>query len=571
MTTPANPKANSTPKLEKVKTGISGFDQITGGGLPKGRPSLIYGGPGSGKTFFALEFLVHGAVEFDEPGVFITFEETAEDLNTNFSIMGYDLDELVAHKKIAIDHVYLDRREIIETGEYDLEPLFLRLGYAIDSIGAKRVAIDTIEALFAELDRESVLRSELRRLFAWLKEKGVTAIITSEADDNNRTRHGLEEYVADFVLHLQNRVKGHLATRALRIIKYRGSRHGTDEYPFLLGEDGFTVLPITSVGLNYDVSQERISTGVRRLDMMLGGKGYFRGSTVLISGSAGSGKTSLAARFVASAAERGVRSLYFAFEEAPNQIIRNLSSIEIDLDTPRHAGLLRFHAARSTEYGLENHLVSMYKLIEEGDPHIVVLDPLSNLLGAGEATAVSSMLMRLIDFLKTRGITMLSTDLTDEAAIPSRTDCSVSSLIDTWLYINFVEGNGERNRVISVLKSRGMAHSNQIRELLLSDQGIDLADVYVGLGGIRTGTARIIQEAQDKIDKATKRRAAERKHELMETRLKLLKAKIESLTSRYEANAQDMLAITHELQQEEDVETAVSATLADMRKADTCK
>lgn len=319
--------------LAKCPTGITGLDEITKGGLPQGRPTLVCGGAGSGKTLFAMEFLVRGAMKYDEPGVFIAFEETAGELAENVDSLGFDLERLTKQKKLAIDYVHVQRSEILETGEYDLEGLFIRIGYAIDSIGAKRIVLDTIEALFAGLSNDFILRSELRLLFRWLKEKGITAVITAERGTNTLTRQGLEEYVSDCVIMLDHRVIDQTATRRMRVIKYRGSAHGTNEYPFLIDEQGFSVLPVTTLGLEHLATSERLSSGIPELDAMLGGKGYFRGSTILITGTAGTGKTSVAAHFVDAACRRGERCSYFAFEESESQLLRNMSSIGLNLST----------------------------------------------------------------------------------------------------------------------------------------------------------------------------------------------------------------------------------------------
>ncbi|HEY9246317.1 MAG TPA: circadian clock protein KaiC, partial [Candidatus Methanoperedens sp.] len=450
----------SPEELPKCRTGIRGLDEITDGGLPKGRPTLICGSAGCGKTLLAVEFLVRGAAQYNEPGVFVSFEESSEELAQNVSSLGFNLNDLVARKKMYLDHIRVERSEIEETGEYDLEGLFIRLNHAIDSIGANRVVLDTIESLYSGLSNEGILRAELRRLFRWLKEKCVTAIVTGERGENMLTRHGLEEYVSDCVILLDNRVEGQISTRHLRIIKYRGSSHGTNEYPFLIDERGISVLPITSLGLQHDVSTERISSGIPRLDIMLGGEGYYRGSSILISGTAGTGKTSLAASFANAACSRGERCLYFAFEESASQLTRNMRSIGIDLEPWLEQGLLDIFAVRPTIYGLEMHLVKMYKLINEFKPEVVIMDPVTNLISIGSETEVKSMLSRLIDFLKASHITALFTNLSHAGGAVSleQTEFGISSLMDTWILLRDIELGGERNRGLYILKSRGMAH-----------------------------------------------------------------------------------------------------------------
>ncbi|MFT3890698.1 MAG: circadian clock protein KaiC [Anaerolineales bacterium] len=463
--------------LSKSPTGILGLDEVTGGGLPKGRPTLIAGGAGCGKTLFAMEFLVNGAVHYDEPGVFLAFEENADELTRNVASLGFDLNKLRRQKKLNIDYVRIERTEIQETGEYDLEGLFIRLGSAIDSIGAKRVVIDTIEVLFGALTNQGILRAELQRLFRWLKDKGVTAIVTAERGNGTMTRYGLEEYVADCVILLDHRVTEQVSTRRLRIVKYRGTLHGTNEYPFLIGKNGISVLPITSLNLEHKVTSKRISTGIRELDDMLDGKGFYRGSTILISGTAGTGKTSLVSSFVEAACERGERCLYFAFEESAAQIQRNMRSIGVDLEPYVKTGLLQFHVTRPTVFGLEMHLVTMYDLINEFQPSVVVLDPINDFSAVGSVAEVKSAITRIIDFLKTEQITVLFTSTTSEEESADQSIVGVSSLIDAWISLRNLEMNGERHRGLFVLKSRGMAHSNQIRSFRLTDNGIKLGDM----------------------------------------------------------------------------------------------
>jgi circadian clock protein KaiC len=521
--------------LPKSPTSIQGLDEITGGGLPKGRPTLVCGGAGCGKTLFAMEFLVRGAMEYNEPGVFISFEETEQELTANVSSLGFDLNSLIKRKKIWLEHIYIERNEIEQSGEYDLEGLFIRIHHAIESVGAKRVVLDTVESLFSELPSPLILRAELRRLFRWLKKKGVTTIITAERGDGTLTRQGLEEYVSDCVILLDHRVTDQSSIRRLRVVKYRGSTHGTNEYPFLIDEDGFSVLPVTSLGLNYSSSHERISTGIPRLDTMLSGKGYFRSSTVMVSGTAGTGKTSIAARFVEEACKRGERVLYFTFEESPNQLVRNMRSIGINLEPWVNKGLLQFHATRPTHYGLETHLTTSIKLINKFEPSVVILDPINAFVTGENHVEVKTMLLRLVDFLKMKKITAFFTNLNAADEILENTDVYISSLIDTWLLLRDIEIGGERNRGLYVLKSRGMEHSNQIREFKLTDHGIELLDVYVGPGGVLTGSARLSQESRDDAEQllhqqeiVRKQIGLERKHEAMDAQILLLRSEFEA-------------------------------------------
>ncbi len=491
----ANGNGSARRPLAKAPTGIAGLDEITNGGLPRGRPTLVCGGAGCGKTLLALEFLVRGALEHHEPGVFMSFEETADDLVENARSLGFDLRRLSARRQLLLDHVHLDRSELTETGEYDLEGLFIRLGHAIDSIGAKRVVLDTIELLFSGLADRSLVRAELDRLFRWLKTRRVTAIVTGERDGDHLTRHGLEEYVSDCVILLDQRVMEQSATRRLRILKYRGSAHGGNEMPFLIDDHGVSVLPITSLGLKHQASTARVSTGMAGLDSMFGKKGYFRGNSVLVSGTAGTGKSSVASHFADAACRRGERCLYLAFEESPSQITRNMRSIGIDLQRWMRRDLLRIHSQRPTALGLEAHLVAIHRLIQEWQPRVVVVDPVTNMIAVGSETEVKAMLARLIDFMKQRQITALFTSLTEGGRAAERTDLGVSSLMDVWMLVENLEANGERNRTIQVVKARGMAHSNQVREFVMTNGGIILVDVSRRAdGSVAIGSARGAQQ-----------------------------------------------------------------------------
>jgi len=539
MTKSAGHPKTAHPKLAKAPTGIQGLDEVTGGGLPLGRPTLVCGSAGCGKTLLAMEFLVRGATEYGEPGVFMTFEEGTAELAENVRSLGFDLDALSRQKKLRLDYVRIERGEIEENGDYDLDGLFIRLGHAIDAIGAKRVVLDTIEVLFNGLSNTAILRSEIQRLFRWLKDKGVTAIITGERGAGTLTRHGLEEYVSDCVILLDHRVIDQISTRRLRIVKYRGSAHGTNEYPFLIDEDGLSVLPITSLGLMHAVSDERVPTGVARLDTMLDGQGYYRGSTVLVTGTAGTGKSSMAAHFSDAACRRGEKVLYFAFEESPGQVVRNMRSIGLDLEPWVKKGLLHFHASRATMYGLEMHLAMMHKLVREIEPRIVVIDPISNLSRGGAHQDVVSTLTRLVDFLKLEGITTMLTSMSSVERL-EQTDAEISSLVDTWLLLRDIELGGERNRGMYVLKSRGMPHSNQIREFLLTSRGIELNDVYLGAEGVLTGSARVAQEAREKATAVQRQQDVEAKQRELEHRREALEARITALRKEFEAESQEL-------------------------------
>jgi circadian clock protein KaiC len=522
-----------TGELPKTPTGISGLDEVTGGGLPRGRPTLVCGPAGCGKTLLATEFLVRGITQFDEPGVFMSFEESADDLIANVASLGFDLAQFEADGKLVIDQVNVVGGELEETGDWDLDGLLLRLGGAIDAVGAKRVVIDTIETLFGAFSNTAVLRAELRRLFGWLKDRGVTAVITGERGDGTLTRHGIEEYVSDCVIVLDHRVTEQTSTRRLRILKYRGSLHGTNEYPFLIGESGVSVLPITSLGLRHGVSRERVSTGVSRLDAMLGNGGFYKGSTVLVSGTGGTGKSTLAAQFCDATCSRGDRAMYFAFEESEAEIVRNMSSVGIDLEQWVDAGLLQFRCFRPSLLGLEAHLFAMQKFVGEFDPAVVVMDPISDLLRIGTGADVFAMLTRQVDFLKAKGVTALFTSSDSDA----EADQQIASLVDTWLLVKSMEGNGEQNRVLYVLKSRGMAHSNQIREFLLTGQGIELADVYVGPQGVLTGSARQAQEAKERSDGTARIEDLEQRRVNLERRRESVEAQTATLWREFEDEA----------------------------------
>ncbi len=563
-------ESRATTEFEKCPTGIRGLDEVTGGGLPRGRPTLVCGSAGSGKTLLAMEFIVRGIRDFGEPGVFMAFEETAEELATNVASFGFDLAALIRRKQLMVDYVYVERSEIEETGEYDLEGLFVRLDSMIREIGAKRVVLDSVEALFAGLANEAILRAELRRLFRWLKEKGVTAIITAEQGRNTLTRHGLEEYVSDCVISLNHRVTNRVATRRLRVVKYRGSSHGTNEYPTLIDESGLSILPITSLGLTYPVSKARVSTGITRLDAMMGGKGYFRGSSVLISGTAGSGKTSMAVAFVDAMCRQGRKCMYFSFEESPSQITRNMQSIGFDLSRWTKKGLLQFHSVRPSLFGLEMHLASMHKLVRDFAPDGVVMDPVTNLTVIGDTDEVKEMLTRVIDFLKSEQITAVFTSLSGAGSHLQleQSEIGISSLMDTWLLLRMVESASERNRILYVLKSRGMAHSNQMREILLTDHGIALVDVYTGPGTVYTGSARLLQESADR-EQASVREAAglRRRRELEQERL-ALEAQLQGLQSRLDGIAEETRVSAAQEKAQLRTATVARRTLAKARKAD---
>ena len=561
-------KTTELPSLPKAPTGISGFDEITGGGLPKGRPSLICGGAGCGKTLFAAEFLIHGIEEFNEPGVFIAFEETADELAKNVASLGVNLNRLIRQKKMTVDYVHIERSEVQETGEYDLEGLFIRLNHAIDSIGAKRVVLDTLEALFSGLPNESILRAELRRLFRWLKDKGVTAVVTAERGDGKLTRYGLEEYVADCVVLLDHRVNDQISTRRLRVVKYRGSVHGTNEYPFLISETGISVLPVTSLGLTHRASRDRISSGIPRLDTMLSGKGFYRGSSVLVSGTAGSGKSTLAAKFVSSACERGERALYFAFEESPGQIQRNMRSVNIDLAPWVQKGLLNFHASRPAHYGLEMHLLALHNAIQKFKPSVVVVDPITNLIEIGTPLEVKSMLTRLIDFLKSENISAVFTSLTVGGNNLDQSEVGVSSLMDAWLVVRNLESGGERNRALYILKARGLAHSNQVREFVISDAGLELVDVYLGGSEVLVGSARLAREARDREAKIEERQRSQWRQLSLAHQRKAIEAQIAALNAELEFKAEEARLELKVEEQQENERSEDRAAMALRRLAD---
>jgi circadian clock protein KaiC len=554
--------------VHKAPTGIQGLDEITGGGLPRGRTTLVCGGAGCGKTLLGVEFLVRGATVYDEPGLLVAFEETPEELAGNVRSLGFDLDDLVRRKRLAIDFVWVDRSEVEEAGDYDLEGLFIRMGHAIDRIGAKRVVLDSVETLFGGLANAAVLRAELRRLFRWLKDRGVTAVVTGERGEGALTRHGLEEYVSDCVILLDHRVVDQVSTRRLRVVKYRGSLHGTNEYPFLIDQDGISVMPITSLGLQHPASRERVSSGIARLDAMLGDKGYFRGSTVLVSGTAGTGKTSVAAHFVQAACERGERCLYLAFEESPDQIIRNMRSIGLDLEPWVRKGVLRFHATRASLYGLELHLATVHRVVGQYDPRVVVIDPINNLIRVGDRRDVTAMLTRLIDFLKGRGITAVLTSMTAPDEALETTDADISSLVDTWLLLRHIELEGERNRALYVLKSRGMAHSNQVREFLLTDRGVELVDVYLGAEGVLTGSARQAQEDRERAGARQRQQEIEGQRRRLAQKRDALEARILALRKDFEAEEEEANRIIASEKAREDVIRSNRHRMAASRQAD---
>jgi circadian clock protein KaiC len=566
---PSRVKRSSAPRellpLKKTPTGIPGFDEISEGGLPKGRTTIVCGGAGCGKTMLGIEFLVRGAQEYNEPGVLMAFEETPEDIAQNVASLGFDIEALANQKKLFLDFISVEPHEIQESGDYDLEGLFIRLQSAVEAVGAKRVMFDTLEALFSGFRNPGILRAEFRRLFRWLKDRGLTTVITAERGEGTLTRHGLEEYVSDCVILLDHRIKDQISARRLRIVKYRGTKHGADEYPFLIDERGMSILPLTSLQLQHSVSSERISSGVPDLDEMLEGKGYFRGSSVLITGTAGSGKTTLAASFVDAACRRGERCLYIDFEESRDQVARNMSSVGIDLDQWAKKGLLTHEAWRPTQFGIEMHLLRIHKLIEKVKPQCVVIDPITNLLNGSTDKEVYSMLMRLLDFLKVSGITAVFVSLTSGGDNMEQTTVGISSLTDTWILLRDLELNGERNRCIYVLKSRGMAHSNQLREFVLTGHGIELLPVYVGPGGVLTGSSRVTQESAERAEAVQKQQEIERK-QLNAARKRLtIQAQVTALQAELDAVEKEEKTLTQEDKEREKQDEADRATLAKSR------
>jgi circadian clock protein KaiC len=558
-------RITSGAELAKCPTGIAGLDEITNGGIPRGRPTLICGSAGCGKTLFGIEFLVNGAMQ-GEPGVFVAFEERPEELAQNVTSLGFDLQKLQKQKKLFVEYIHIDRSEIDETGEYDLDALFFRLGDAIDTVGAKRIVLDTLETLFSGFNNEAILRAELRRLFRWLKDRGMTAVITAERGDGALTRQGLEEYVSDCVIVLDHRLNDQVATRRLRVVKYRGTRHGTNEYPFLIDKDGIDVLPITSIGLSHDASSERISTGIPDLDAMVAG-GIYRGSTVLISGTAGAGKSSISAHIAKAACERGERCVLFAYEESPQQIMRNMRTIGIDLAPYVRKGLLHCIAERPTTFGLEMHLATIHKAIRDFSPSVLIVDPITNFFSIADPREVKAMLMRLVDFLKSQQITAVMTSLTGGGQALEATEAGISSLIDTWLLLRDIEANGERNRAMYILKSRGTAHSNQLREFVLTPNGVRLIEPYLGPEGVLTGSSRVAQQAKESAAVLERREEAARKRRAIERRMHTLDTEIAALRLQISAEHDELERLESEERGRQQQIAADRATMAISRKS----
>jgi circadian clock protein KaiC len=532
MSTHAKRPASEPMPLKKCPTGILGLDEITGGGLPKGRTTIVCGGPGCGKTMLGVEFLVRGAMKFNEPGVLMAFEETPREIATNVASLGFDIQALARRKKLYLDFLSVEPSEIKESGDYDLEGLFIRLQGAIASVGAKRVMFDTLEALFSGFSNPQILRAEFRRLFRWLKDRGLTAIVTAERGEGNLTRYGLEEYVSDCVILLDHRIKNQISERRLRIVKYRGTSHGADEYPFLIDECGMSILPLSALQLQHQVWNERVSSGIPDLDKMLG-QGYYRGTSILVTGTAGSGKTSVSAAFIDAACRRGERCLVIHFEESRAQMARNMKSIGLNLSRWARNGLLTHEAWRPTQFGIEMHLLRIHKLIEKHKPQCVVIDPITNLMHGSGDKEVYSMMVRLMDFLKNSGITAIFVSLTAGGSKLESSTVGVSSLADTWILLRDVESDGKRNRCIYVLKSRGMAHSNQLREFVITAKGIKLIAPYIGPGGVLTGTSRTNQEAKEKFaalqrdfEISRKQREVSRKRRALEAQAASLQAEL---------------------------------------------
>lgn len=551
--------------LEKSPTGIKGLDEISGGGLPKGRTTIVCGGPGCGKTMLGIEFLVRGATEFNEPGVLIAFEETPQEMTRNVASLGFDLKDLADRKKLFLEYIYIEPSEIEEAGDYDLEGLFVRLQNAIDTVGAKRVLLDTVEALFSGFKNLGILRAEIRRLFRWLKDRGMTTVLTAERGEGSLTRYGLEEYVSDCVILMDHRVTEQASTRRMRIVKYRGTKHGSNEYPFLIDERGMSVLPITSLELQHSASSERVSTGIADLDRMLEGEGYFRGSSVLVSGTAGSGKTTLAVSFADATCRRGEKCLYIGLEESLGQLTRNMKSVGFDISPWIKKGLLIHRAWRPAQYGMEMHLLRIHNLVEEFQPKAVVIDPMTNLASDSSQKDAHAMLMRLLDFLKMRGITAFLVSLTTAGLTLEHTDVGISSLIDTWVLMRDIELNGERNRCLYLVKSRGMAHSNQLREFLMSKEGIRLIPAYVGSGGVLTGSSRLAQEAKEQAEMVLRAQEIEGQRMELDRERQALQAQISALQSQFAAKEREMQRLIDEGQQRERILTADKEAMSQSR------
>lgn len=526
--------------IEKCPTGIGGLDEITGGGLPRGRPTLVCGRAGCGKTVLAMEFLVRGASQFHEPGVFVSFEESEADVGDNVASMGFDVPQLCARRLLHLERMRVERRVIEESGAYDLEGLFVRLEQAIQEVKAKRVVLDTIEALFSGFSDASVVRAELCRLFDWLKQKGMSALVTAESGEGSLTRYGIEEYVADCVLVLDHRVEDEMSIRRLRVLKYRGTLHGTNEYPFLIGESGVSVLPLSSLKLEHAAPTQRVSSGIAELDGMLAGPGFFRGSSILVTGTAGTGKSSLAAHFVEAACRRGERALYMATEQSGDEVVRNMGSIGIDLRTWMRRGGLKFYACRPGTFGLEKHLTTVHELVSDFDPKVVVVDPVTNFGALGSGWEVKSMITRLIDLFKARQITALFTSLTAGGSALELSEVGVSSLMDVWILLRNLESDGERNRGLYVLKARGIAHSNQVREFKLTDHGMKLLQAYVGGKGLLTGSARLAEEARERADAAERKQQLRSKQAELRRKRQELEAHIARLRSEFRTERQEL-------------------------------
>jgi circadian clock protein KaiC len=548
-----NNGSHAISALEKSPTGIKGLDEISGGGLPKGRTTIVCGGPGCGKTMLGIEFLVRGATEFNEPGVLIAFEETPQEMTKNVASLGFDLKGLADRKKLFFEYVYIEPSEIEEAGDYNLDGLFVRLQNAIETVGAKRVLLDTVEALFSGFQNLGILRAEIRRLFRWLKERGLTTVVTAERGEGTLTRHGLEEYVSDCVILLDHRISEQTSTRRMRIVKYRGTSHGSDEYPFLIDDQGMSVLPITSLELQHAASGERVSSGIHDLDDMLEGQGYFRGSSILITGTAGTGKTTLATSFAEASCRRGEKCLYVAFEESLGQLTRNMQSVGFELSPWVKKGLLVHKAWRPSQYGMEMHLLRIHKLVEQFQPKAVVIDPITNLVGGSSGKDVHAMLIRLLDFLKMRKITALFTSLTAGNSALEHTNVAVSSLIDTWVLLRDIELNGERNRTLYLVKSRGMAHSNQLREFIMNKNGIRLIPAYIGAGGVLTGSSRLAQEAQEKAAMLLREQEIEAQRNELDRQRHALQAQIAALQVEFVAKERQMQKLIDQAQQRENV------------------
>ena len=533
-----------------VSTGVKGLDDVLGGGIPQGHAMLLVGKPGTGKSILSMEYLLHGIELHKENGVYISFEESEKQIISNAASFGWKFEEMVKKNKLAISYIDMQPEQMRTVGDYDLSALILRVKGAIKKVNARRVVIDGINNLLSTFDDERIIRSDLLRLIREIKEVNATIFITGERGHDSWSKMGFEEYLADGLMHLDNRTDGNYQTREIQVVKCRGINHYTGKSPFIINSEGMSIRPLITADFDYKVLKSRVSTGIADIDNMLGGKGLYRGSTVYITGPSGAGKTSISSSFANGACSRGERALFLAFEESSDQIIRNMKSIGLSLDKWVNEKLLYFYTARATTNSLEGHLDNIMTMVREVEPTCVVLDPISAFRPIANENETKLMLIRLNDYLRARKITTVFTALSSDGEYSEHADVQLSSIADTWIVVRIMDYKGERNNVMQLMKSRGMSHSRQMKEMYFTGNGLKLQNVYQGPEGVLTGAARIGQEKYEKLKEARNVIEIDKNRKKIERKKSLLEASIEALKHEYEEELEALHAAIEEAEEQ---------------------